>query len=144
MQGAMRRARWLPAGRSAHMPGFPVAYHSPHDEGPLLPSQPSRNSFVVAVDREGKETWIVDLLLLQPARDLATSFQGEGFIVHSVQQPWPEKVAQRQNCSYLTVKAAGSFVYKPTNDWKIPEPRDLFDKNKSMTEQHREEQRSTM
>ena len=53
-------------------------------------------------------------------------------------------MAQRQKCSYLAVKAASSFVYKATNDSKIPEPGDLFDKNKSMTEQHREEQRSTL
>ena len=143
LQGAIRRARWLPARRFGHMPDFPVAYHSPRDEGPLLPSQPSRHSFVVAVDSEGEETWIVDPLLLQPAQDLASSFQGECFIVHSVQQPWPKKVAHRQNCWYLAVKAASSFVYKPTNDWNIPGPGDLFDKNKSMPEQHREEQRST-
>ena len=86
----------------------------------------------------------MDPLLMQPAQDLAVSFQRAGFILHSVQQPWPQKVAQKQNCSYLAVKAASSFVYKPTNDLKIPEPGDLFDKNKSMTKQHREEQRSTL
>ena len=52
-------------------------------------------------------------------------------------------MAHKQNCSYVAVKAASAFVYKPTNDWKIPEPGDLFDKDNSMTEQHREEQRST-
>ena len=71
LQGAMMRARWLPAGRSGRMPNFPLAYHSPRDEGPLLPSKPIRHSFVVAVDREGEETWIVDPLLLQPAWDPA-------------------------------------------------------------------------
>ena len=54
-------------------------------------------------------------------------------MVHSVQQPWPQKVAQH-NCSYLAVKAASSFMYTPTNNWKVPEPGDLFEKNKSMTE----------
>ena len=53
-------------------------------------------------------------------------------------------MAQRQNCSYLAVKGASSFVYKPTNDWNIPEPGDLFDKNKSKTEHHRAAQRSTV
>ena len=66
-QGAMRRARWLTAGRSGHLPDRPVTYHNPRDEGALHPSLPSRHSFVVAMDREGEETWIVDRLHLQPA-----------------------------------------------------------------------------
>ena len=82
---AMRRARSLRAGRRGSMPDFPVAYNSPRDEGPLLPSQPSRHSFLVAADREGEETWIVDPLLLQLAQNLAVSFQREGFIVHFLQ-----------------------------------------------------------
>ena len=81
-------ARALAACR-AHRPHarFPVAYHSPRDEGPLRPFQPSRHSFVVVVDREGEETWIVDPLHLQPAQDLAVRFQRAGFIVHAVQEP---------------------------------------------------------
>ena len=67
LQGAMRRAHWLPAGPTGHMPDFPVAYHNPRDEGPLRPSRPSPHSFVVAVDREGEETWIVDPLHLHGA-----------------------------------------------------------------------------
>ena len=74
LQGAMRRAHWLPTGRTGHLPDFPVAYHSARDEGLLRPSRPGRHSFVVAVDREGEETWIVDPLHLQPAQDLAVSF----------------------------------------------------------------------
>ena len=35
-------------------------------------------------------------------------------------------------------------MYSPTDDWKIPKPGDLFDKNKFVTEQHREELRSTL
>ena len=35
-------------------------------------------------------------------------------------------------------------MYGPTDEWRIPEPGDLFGKDKSMTEQHREEQRSTV
>ena len=38
-------------------------------------------------------------------------------------------MAQKQNCLYVAVKAASAFVYKPTNNWKIPEPGDLFDKD---------------
>ena len=144
LQGAMRRAGSLPTGRSGHMPDFSVAYHSPRDEGRLIPSQPSRHSFVVAVDQEGEETWIVDPLLLQPAQDMAVSFQRARFIVHSTQHPWPQKVAHKQKCSYLAVKAASALVYKPRNDCKIPKPGDPFDKHKSMTEQHREEQRSML
>ena len=84
LQGAMKRAGWLPARRTGRMPGFLVAHHSRRDEGPLRPSQPSRHSFVVAVDRESEETWIVDPLLLQPAEDLAVSFPCEGFIVEGI------------------------------------------------------------
>ena len=144
LQGAMRRAGWLLAGRTGHLPNYPVAYHSPQDEGALHPSRPSRHSFVVGVDREGEETWIVDPLHSQPAQDLAVSFHRAGFTVHAVQDPWPERVAQKQNCSCMVVKAASAFTYKPTDEWKIPEPGDLFNKDKSMTEQHREEQRSTL
>ena len=53
---------------------------------------------------------------------------------------WPKE----QSCSYLAVKAASAFMYKPTAEWKIPVPGNLFDKDKSMTKQHREEQRSTL
>ena len=53
-------------------------------------------------------------------------------------------MAPRQNCVYLAVKAATSFMYSPPDHWKIPEPGDLFDKNRSMTEQHREKRRSTL
>ena len=53
-------------------------------------------------------------------------------------------MAQKQNCSYLAVKTASAFMYEPTDEWRIPEPGDLFDKDKSMTEQHREEQGSTL
>ena len=52
--------------------------------------------------------------------------------------------AQKRNCSYLAVKTASAFIYGPTDEWRIPEPGDLFDKDKSMTEQHREEQRFTL
>ena len=83
-QGAMKRVHWRPAGRTGHMPDFPVAYHSPRDEGPLRPSRPGRHSFVVAVDREGEETWVVDPLHLQPAQDLVVGFQRAAFIVHAV------------------------------------------------------------
>ena len=68
----------------------------------------------------------------------------EGFIVHSVGTAWTQKVAQSQICAYLAVKVASSFMYSPPDDWKIPQPGDLLDKNKSMTEKHREEQRSTL
>ena len=54
------------------------------------------------------------------------------------------KAAQKQNCSYLAVKAANAFMYRPTDEWKIPEPGNLIDKGKSMSEQHREEQCSTL
>ena len=64
LEGAMRRAQWLPAGRTGHMPDFSVAYHSPRNERAFHPSQPSRHSFVVAVAREGEESWIVDPLHL--------------------------------------------------------------------------------
>ena len=53
-------------------------------------------------------------------------------------------MAQKQNCSYLAVKTANTFMYGPTDEWRIPKPGDLFDKDKSMTEQHREERRSTL
>ena len=52
-------------------------------------------------------------------------------------------MAQKQKCSYLAVKTASAFMYRPTDEWKIPEPSYVFDKGKSMTEQQREEQRST-
>ena len=42
------------------------------------------------------------------------------------------------------MKTASAFMYGPTDEWRIPEPSDLSDKDKSMTEQHREEQRSTL
>ena len=35
-------------------------------------------------------------------------------------------------------------MYGPTDEWRIPEPGDLFDKGKSTTEHHRQEQRSTL
>ena len=41
------------------------------------------------------------------------------------------------------MKAASAFMYRPTDECKIPEPGDLIDKGKS-SEQHREEQRSTL
>ena len=144
LQGALKRAGWLPAGRAGRLPDFPQAYHSPRDEGALDPSRLSRHSYVVAVDREDEEAWIVDPLHLQPAQDRGVSFQRAGFTVHAVQAPWPEKVAQKQNCSYLAAKTASAFMYGPTDEWRIPEPGDLLDKDKSMTEQHREEQRSTL
>ena len=144
LQGALKRAGWLPARRAGRVPDFPQAYHSLRDEGALDPSCPSRHSYVVAVDREDAEAWIVDPLHLQPAQDPGVSFQRAGFTVHAVQAPWPEKVAQKQNCSYLAVKTASAFMYRPTDEWRIPKPGDLFDKDKSMTEQHREEQRSTL
>ena len=83
-------------------------------------------------------------MLLQPAQDFAVSSRREGFIVHSAEKAWTQKVAQRQYCSYLAVKAANSFMYSPANDWKIPEPGNLVDKNKSMTGQHKEEERSRL
>ena len=137
LQGALKRAGWLPAGRAGRLPDLPQAYHSPRDEGALDPSRPSRHSYVVAVDREDEEAWIVDPLQVQPAQDLGVSF-------HAVQAPWPEKVAQKQNRSYLAVKNASAFMYGPTDEWRIPEPGELFDKDKSMPEQHQEEQRSTL
>ena len=73
LQGALRRPGWLRAGRAGRLPDYPQAYHSPRDEGALHPSRPSRNSFLVAVDREGKETCIVDPLHLQLAQDLGVS-----------------------------------------------------------------------
>ena len=91
----MKRKAWLAAGRTGRMPDFPLAYHKPRDEGLLHPSQPSHHSFVVVVDREGEETWIVDPVLLQPAQDEAVSVEREGFIVHFVEKPWLEKVAQK-------------------------------------------------
>ena len=142
--GALRRAGWLPAGRAGRLPDYPQAYHSPRDEGALDPSRPNRHSYVVAVDREDEEAWIVDPLHLQPAHDVGVRFQQAGFTVHAVQEPLPEKVAQKRNCSYLALKTASAFMYMPTDEWKIPEPGDLFDKGKSMREQHQEEQRSTL
>ena len=138
LQGAMRRAHWLPARPTGHMPDLPVAYRSLGDEGPLRPSRPSRQLFEAVVDRQGEETWIVDPLHLQPAQDPAVTFQRAGFIVHAVQRPGGPG-GPKQNCSYLADKAAGALVTKPTNNWKIPEPGDFFDNDKSMTEQHREE-----
>ena len=73
LRGAMKRAGRLPAGRTGRMLDFPVAHYSPRDEGPLRPSRRC-HSFVVAVDQEGDEAWIVDLLLLQPAQEVAASF----------------------------------------------------------------------
>ena len=35
-------------------------------------------------------------------------------------------------------------MYSPTDDWKTPEPGDLFDEKASTTEQHRQEQRATL
>ena len=67
LHGALKRAGWLPAGRAGRLPDFPQAYHSPRDEGALNPSRSSRHSYVVAVDREDEEAWIVDPLHLQPA-----------------------------------------------------------------------------
>ena len=140
LHGALKRAGWLSAGRAGRLPDFLQAYHSPRDAGALDPSRPSRRSYVVAVDQEDEEAWIVDPFHLQPAQDLGVSFQRAGFTL----APRPEKVAQKQNCSYLAVKTASAFMYGPTDEWRIPEPGDLFDKDKSMTEQHREEQRSTL
>ena len=85
---------------------------------------------MVTVDREGEETWIVDPLHLQPAQDLRVRFQRGGFMVHAVKEPWPEKVANKHNCSYLGVKTASAFMYRPKDEWKIPKPGDLFDKGK--------------
>ena len=75
---------------------------------------------MVAVDREGEETWIVDPLLLQPAQDLAVIFRREGFIVHSMEKAWMQKVVQKENGLYLAVNLASSFMYSPKDDWKIP------------------------
>ena len=72
--------------------------------------------FVVVVDREGEEAWIVDPLLLQLAEDMAVGFQRAVFIVHFVEKGYTQKVVQRQQCSYLVVKAASSFIYSPTDD----------------------------
>ena len=110
LQGAMERAGWLSAGRIGRMADVLVAHHSRRDEGILRPSQHGRHSFVVAVEREGEETWIVDRLLLEPLQDLAVSFQREGFIVGSVERAWTHKVARGQNCAYLAVKTASSFM----------------------------------
>ena len=144
LQGALRRAARLPAGRAGRLPDYPQAYHSPRDEGVLDPSRRSRHSYVVDVDREDEVAWIVDPLHLQPAQDQGVSFQRAGFTVHAVQEPWRKKVAQKQKCSYLAVKTASAFMYRPTDEWKIPEPGYVFDKDKSMTEQHREEQHSML
>ena len=81
------------------MPDVPAACPSPCDEGPLHPSQPRCHSFVVPVDRKGEETWIVDPLLLQPVHNLAVSFYREGFVLHSMEKGWTERVAQKLNCS---------------------------------------------
>ena len=74
LHGALRRAGMLPAGPVGRMPEYPQAYHSPRDEGALDPTRPSRHSYVVAVDREDEEAWIVDPLHLQSAQDLGVSF----------------------------------------------------------------------
>ena len=137
LQGAIRCPHWLPAGRTGHMPDFPVANHSPRHEGALHPSRLSRHSFAVAMDWEGQKTWILHLLHLQPAQVLALTFQRAGFILHSVQEPWLERVPLKQNCSYLAVKAASAFVYKPMDG-------DIFNKVKSITEPRRDERRSTL
>ena len=44
----------------------------------------------------------------------------------------------------MAVKTANAFMYGPTDEWRIPEPGDLFYRDKSMTEQHWEEQRSML
>ena len=41
LQGALRRARWLPARRAGQLPDYLQAYHSPRDEGALHPSRPA-------------------------------------------------------------------------------------------------------
>ena len=82
LQGAMRN--WLPAGRTGHMPHFPVAYHNLRNEWPPRRSHPSCHSFVVAVHREGEEELLGEALLVQPLHDLVVSFQRAGFIVHAV------------------------------------------------------------
>ena len=50
---------------------------------------------MVSVDREGKQFWIADPLLLHPAQSLAINFQHEGFIVHYLEKPWPQKVTRQ-------------------------------------------------
>ena len=64
--------------------------------------------------------------------------------MRSVEKVWTQKVAHRQNCSYLAVKAASSFMCSPADDCKMPERSDVFGKKKSTTEQHREEERSAL
>ena len=71
LQGAMKHAVWLPVG---HMPDFPLVHHNPRDRGPLHLSRPSGHCFVVGLDPESEETWIVHPLLLPPVQDLSVSF----------------------------------------------------------------------
>ena len=133
-KNVMSRRGWLPSGRMGRLPNNPVALPSLRDEGPLTPTQLSCHSFVVAIDRDKTEVWIVDPLCLQPVKDLATKFESRDYTVHNATAPWPTQIAQTMNCSYLAVRVASRF----------PGRTDPFEKTKSMTEQHTEEQRATL
>ena len=65
---------------------------------------------------------IVHPLLLQPAQDLAVSFRREGFVVHSAEKPWPEKVAKKQNCSYLEAWPPAPSCTAPRTIRRFPNP----------------------
>ena len=93
-QGAMKPVAWPPAERTSRMPDFPAAYHNPRDEGTLRPFQSSRPSFVVVVDWEGHERWIVDRLQLLSAHHLEDTFRRQGFIMHSAEKARTDKVTQ--------------------------------------------------
>ena len=53
---------------------------------------------------------------------------------------WPRSIAART----WRPKPPARSCTSPLNKWKIPEPGDLFNKDKSIMEQHREEQRSKL
>ena len=135
LQGAPRRAGWVPAGQ---LPDYPQAYHSPRDEGALDPSRPSRHSYVVAVEREDEETWNSGSAAPAvgagprselPARRIHGACRGGAL----AGEGGPE--AELLLCGG---ESRHAFMYRPTDEWKIPEPGDLIDKGKSMMEQHRE------
>ena len=140
----MERRGRLSLGPEAHLPPFPVAVHHPRDEGLLCPTQPSRHSFMVVVDGDGEEVWIVDPLCLQPTNALATALGYRDNIIHAITATWAITIVQQANCVHLAVRAASSFVYRCPQDWKNPKRGDLFDRNKPMPKHHGEEQNATV
>ena len=107
----------MPTRATGRLPNYPVVQQDAQDEGPPSPIEPGRHSFVVVVNRDGEEAWIVDPVCLQPANDQATSFESQHFIVQNVTAPWPQEIAHTNSCSYLAVQAAGLFLGHTTKNW---------------------------